>query len=293
MAKFGRNYSLAIQFTDATGGEFTESHIVTETLNINPPFTLNMDITRNNLPSASYSTIQIMNLGANTRNLLKKAPMTGNSIHILLLAGYGTNLPTVFEGWIYEAWSVREGVNFVTTIRSFDGGEAFTQDPVNVNIPFSKGTAQTTVIRTLMETLPGVRVGKIGNYTGSLSRDNAYSGSATELLREVTGGGFFIDNNTANALAGNEVLVSDVPVLSAESGLIGTPLLEYPRVIVEIIFEPKIIVGQRIYLDSSSAVSFNGFYKVVSIQHRVMISPTVCGDAITVLGLLSGSFEDV
>lgn len=278
MAKFGRNYELRVEVADGF-------------VTVQPPFTIDLDITRNDLASANYSTIRVFNLAENRRSQIRKAPNDGIIRAVQLKAGYGENLPIIFNGYIYEAWSQREGVDFITTIQSFDGGEAYFQDPVNLQFP--AGTAQRTIIDTLVKQLPGVQPGSVGSYPGNISRGNSYSGNATDLLREVTGGGFFIDNNKAHCLSDSEAIAGDVTVITAESGLLGTPLLQFPKIVIDMIFEPKIIVGQRIFLDSSTASSFNGFYKVVSVHHKAMISPVVCGDAVTSLGLLSGNFEDV
>jgi molybdate-binding protein len=51
------------------------------------------------------------------------------------------------------------------------------------------------------------------------------------------------------------------------------------------IFEPRVICGQFVTLESSTDASFNGDYKITSVKHRGVISPVVSGDAITTLGL--------
>lgn len=278
MLKFGRNYILTVQ---------TQNN---DLLVIQPPFTIEFDITRNILTSANVCSIRIYNLSQNNRNKIRYNIMdTGDFRSVQLQAGYGTNLPIVFSGNINQAWSVREGNNFITAIESFDGGFAFANS--QANIVFPSGTAQQTVIETLAGSLPNVALGAIGSYPGSLSRGAAYSGSATDILRDLTGGGFYIDNGRANCLGDSECVEGEMQLINSSSGLLGTPIREQTILSFDMIFEPRLIVGQQIQLQTSTAQSFNGFYKVISLKHRGTISQAVCGDAITSVGMFYGTSQ--
>lgn len=246
------------------------------------PFTVEFDITRNTLTSANVCQIRIYNLSPKNRNLIRKNVNDYNIFRLITLkAGYGSNMPVIFTGNITQAWSVREGVNFITQIECFDGGFAFANSLSNVVFPAN--TAQNTVIKTLTEDLDHVSVGAIGSYPGQLSRGNSYSGSTTGLLAQITGGGFFIDNGRANVLGTNECLldIGGTKVINAKLGLLGTPVLERTIVHFDMIFEPSLFPAQRIFLESATDVNFNGDYKVTAVKHRGMISAAVCGEAIT------------
>lgn len=279
MQKFGRNYILKVG--TASG----------QTLTIEPPFTLEFDITRNTLTSANVCSIRIYNLSQNNRNLLRFNIMdTGDFRPVTLFAGYGDSLSVIFSGSITQAWSVREGVNFITSIESFDGGYAFNNAQVNVTFPV--GTAYSTVISTLAESLPNAQAGAIGSaYQGSLSRANSVSGNPTDLLRDLTGGGFFIDNGVVNCLGDNECITANgIAVIDDSTGLLGTPVREQTILHFDMLFEPRLVVGQKITLKSSTAeAGVNGTYKVISVKHRGMISSAVCGDAITTVGMFYGT----
>src|ERR1017187_1050595 len=98
MDKFGRNYILTVE---------TQNN---DLLIIQPPFTVEFDITRNTLTSANVCSIRIYNLSQNNRNKIRFNIMdTGDFRSVQLQAGYGTNLPIIFSGNITQAWSVREG----------------------------------------------------------------------------------------------------------------------------------------------------------------------------------------
>ncbi len=270
MDKLGRNYQLMVE--TASGA------ILTITL----PFTVEFDITRNTLTSANVCQLRIYNLSLLNRNQLRfNASNYGQFRAVYFRAGYGTNLAIAFTGNISQAWSVREGTNFITQIECYDGGFAFNNGATSMQFP--SGVAQRSVITALAQSLPNTKVGAIGSYPGVLTRGNSYNGNTTEILNELTGGGFFIDNGKANALGTNEYIVNagGVQTINAKSGLLATPVLEQTIVRFAMLFEPSLTVGARINLESSTEDNFSGVYKVTAVKHRGMISEAVCGEAIT------------
>lgn len=286
--KFNRNYQLSVQKQNG------------DTLTIMLPFTIEFDIQRNILSSANVCSIRIYNLNENNRNQIRKNLLDYTDLRLVeLRAGYDRNLPIIFKGNISQAWSVREGSNFITTIECFDGGQAF------ANSLYAKTYPANTEIRSIFEdmisSLPGISVGKIGNYSGQISRGNAYNGSTASLLGELSGGGFFVDNMTGNILKNlsydadrktmvSEYLPGDILLIDSSTGLLGTPVLEQTYLNFDMLFEPRLILGQKVQLNSSTGYQgVNGEYKVISLNHRGMISDAVCGDAITSVGLLTGS----
>ncbi len=296
MDKLGRNYSLYVQEKsfpiDLIGNAFSYQPLTINSegfILVEPPLTIEFDIQRNTFGSANSAHFRIYNLSAANRNKIFKPQMdTAQLKQIQLQAGYGGNKPIIFNGTISEAWSVREGNNFITNIHCYDVGEAFSNGFTNSNFP--SGTSTETILSSLVKSLPGVEVGVIGSYPDESVRGVSLSGNTTELLRDLSGDGFFIDNGKGNCLGDAECLRGSILVINSESGLLGTPLLEGGVfVIVEMLFEPRIIVGQRIHLDSSTLQNYNSDYKVVGIHHRGMISESVCGDAITTLKLFNGT----
>lgn len=274
MEKFNRNYILTVETID--GREVT----------ILPPLTLEFDITRKIYGSANDSVITVYNLGEKTRdNIRKNSWDTGDIRNVRLRAGYGDNLPTVFVGNITQCWSGRSKTNFLTEIISFDAGFAFATATLSQEFP--EGTSRRTILENFVDSLQsaGISKGKIGDYPGEITRGNSFSGSTTEILRELSGGGFYIDNGVANVLRDNEVLQGELTVITAETGLLNVQMLRQSVVTVEILFEPRIIVGQFVQVRSDDSKFLNDDYKVVGVNHRGTISEAVAGDATTVLEL--------
>lgn len=280
MDKYNRNYLLLIEKKDGT------------TLKITLPFTVEFDIHRNSLSSANTCSIRIYNLSLDNRSQIRKDQFDFADLRtISFAAGYGDRLSLAFSGNISQAWSVREGSNMITQIECYDGGYAYVNAITGNQFP--SGTSESSIIDSLASSLPGITRGAIGSYPGEISRGNSYSGPTVDILRDITGGGFFIDNGKAHCLNDNECIESGIPLINSESGLLGTPIKEQTYINFDILFEPSLKVGQLIQLESSTADHFNGKHKVLSIKHRGMISEAVCGQAITSVGLLPGIFTPI
>lgn len=281
MDKFKRNYKLLVQRRDGT------------TLEIKLPFTVEFDIHRNSFSSANVAQLRIINLSPTNRSQIRKDQFDYDDQRIVsFYAGYGDRMSLAFTGNISQAWSVREGNNMmVTTIESFDGGYAYVNAVTDQQFP--SGTPQSSIIDSLVKSLPGVTPGAIGAYPGQIPRGNTFSGNTTDLLRQITGDGFFIDNGKGYCLKDGECLAGDIPIISAKSGLLGTPVKESTYINFDMLFEPGLKVGQLIRLESQTADHFNGLHKILSIVHRGVVSDAVCGSAITSVGLLPGTFTEV
>lgn len=270
--KFDRNYILTI--TKANG----------ESLTVTLPFTIEFDITRNTLSSANVCQVRIYNLSETNRAKIRYNSFDYGTpdTNITLLAGYGKNLAVIFTGNITQAWSVREGVNFITQIECFAGGFAFVNSKTNKNV--AAGTSLMSTIKNIMGDLVGITVGSIGpSYSGSATRGNTYSGNTNEILNQLTGGGFFIDNGKAYALANNEFIesFSSPLVINSASGLLGTPTREQTLIRFDMLFEPSLNVGTQVELRSATNNTFDGKWIVTMVKHRGMISAAVCGSVIT------------
>lgn len=293
--KFGRNYELRVQ---STSGDF---------INITLPRTIEFSISRHVLGSVNSCNIRVTNLGKEARDNIRQDWSTYSSQRLIQLnAGYGeNNLPLIFSGTIQQAWSYREGVDFITNIDCQDGAVPASQSQINGSEgTFPAGTPMKTVYEKLISLLDETSLGLIGDsfiYDDNgnlqvLQKSKSYTGNVMQNLIDISGQSFFIDNGIAYVLTNNELLKSQgsAPVISVESGLLNTPLLEIQTVTFDMLFEPSLKVGQLIQLKSELSPQLNSatvnasktgpsdnYYKITSLRHKALISPAVCGDAIT------------
>ncbi len=261
------------------------------------PLTIEFQTTQNSFSQVNTINIKLYNLNQHDRNLLRKNMLdVSRGMDIVLQAGYQGDMGTVFIGTVVEAYSQREGVDFITYIVANDSGFAFTSS--NVDITFGSGTPRRSIIQTLLNSLNiyGVKTGKIGNYPGSIGKTTSYSGNPTKLLDQETGGGFLVSNGTGHCLNSDEALPGDAIVIDAASGLLNTPSYQQTYLDVDILFEPKLQMMGLVRLQSITAPNYNkdgGIYQVKSISHRATISETIAGDAVSHVGLWTSNFKQL
>lgn len=279
MQKWTRNYILSVQ---VEGNNW---------LDISLPFTMYFRVVRNTFATANTAKITILNLSEDTRRKVYKDRYKFDIYKgIELRAGYGDKkelLPLIFKGNIKQAYSKKNKVDYITEIEAYDGGFAF-QNGRTVR-SFAEGTSDKQILKTLIEDLPAVEVGKIGTFTGSLPRGNAMQGVTTDLIKNVAAGNFFIDNEKAYCLQEEECFRGNIGEINSGNGLLGSPQREETLLTFNMLFEPRLQVGQYVHLTSETEKLFNGSYKVIGLEHSGTISDAVSGKCETKVSLFYGT----
>lgn len=282
--KFQRNYELTVQGNDGNLHTF------------NYPLTLDFQVKRNVLSSANTGNFRIYNLGQNTRDQVFKDQFSQSlSFRSLILkAGYGNTIPVIFNGNVKMAQSYRldRSVNFITEIEGYDYGWVMVNAKSSFNISGNVTTRQiiNQLIKDLQMAVPGngLSVGAISNKfdTTYTTRGISVVGSSWDNLQKFTNNQTYIDNGNVYCLFENDVFEGDLTVIDSETGLLGTPKKADRLITMEILFEPRLSIGQQISLQSRSLTQFNGNYKVVGIEHQGTISGAVGGQCKTIVSAL-------
>jgi hypothetical protein len=255
------------------------------------------------LASANTASFVLYNLNETTRKKIFKDPYDiSDRRGIELLAGYDTQtasmaispaalfnraMPLCFRGEIRQAYSVRRGCDMRTEIECFDGGAALSQSFSSQTA--AAGTSMQGLIKSLAKDLIGVTKTTIGNIDNPRStRSTALFGNTAELMKEATGGQFYIDNQEGFALGQNDVVEGELNEISSKTGLLETPRRAGTMIECTMLFEPRIRISQGITLNSSVEKNYNGTYKVVGVTHRGIISGAKNGPCITTVSLFSG-----
>ncbi len=273
--KFGRQYLLKIET------------ITNEILEIKPPFTIEFVCKRNDLATANTANIKIYNLSEKNRNLIYKDKYETTIYRQLeFRAGYEEDAPKIFKGNIMQCFSYRSGVNVITEIECFDGGDAIANSVSSITI--EAGQPNNKTLSVLVNDLKNVQLGQIGDFTGGALRGKVLFGNTSELLKNESNNRFFIDSEKVYILNNNECIEGSIQLITAESGLLESPRRSDTQLVFKILFEPRLRVGQILQLESKINSIFNGIYKVIGFTHTGIISEAVGGKCETEVHLWLG-----
>ena len=254
--------------------------------------TCHFTVTRGILSDSNKCTIQIYNLAPTTRaKIFQDAFQISQEKwkFVKLEAGYGDDLTPIFMGRILQAYSFRKGgqTDIITEIQA----QALDMFDCQASYTFAAGTTYKEALQTMVSgSMPNVKIGNVGNLDGVFQTPTTFDGNAMENISKLTGGNAFVDNNQLNVLMSNEVIDVPVPVITQENGLLDTPNRRDANLEVKMLFEPSIIVGQLMEIQSGVQSDFNGQFKVMGFTHDCTISGAEAGSRTTTVNLYIGPF---
>lgn len=254
--------------------------------------TCHFNVSRGVLSDCNRCNIQLYNLAPTTRNRIFQdmfQPFIEKWKFVKLEAGYDNDLSVIFMGRIMQAYSYKSGgqTDVITEIQA----QALDMFDRNVSCTFAAGTSYKEALNTMVTTsMPNISVGNVGNLEGTFQTPTTFEGGAMANINKLCGGNAFIDNNQLNVIMSNEVIDVPVPVINETNGLLDTPNRRDANLEVKMLFEPKLIVGQLLQIESKVQTDFNGQYKIVGITHDCLISGTQAGKRTTTVNLYIGPF---
>lgn len=284
--KFGRKYRITVYPVQILRNKVFSPIVGKETIQIELPFTVKMNINRNILASSNKGTFSIYNLKETKRNDLFRDfydPLAHRRITVQ--AGYDEPLPIVFDGNMEFCVSVRDSgeTNFITEIQAYDWSfpliNAYTNTNFSGQVPKQRVVDQ--IIKDITDFGPEgqkVKRGYVHQYDDSEKVSNGvFSGWSWDLLKRETENSCFIDNGEIHVVYEGEHYGNTVHEVSSDTGLLGAPKRSETYVVAETVFDPTIRVGSLVRLNSRSQKIFNGEYKVLGVQHFGTISGAVSG----------------
>lgn len=297
MQKFNRVYLMKVEGDDGTSltslaEPFRSNHAeaADKMITITLPYTVEFRIVRRQLTSSQSGNFKIYNLGKNVRDAIQKDIFQRSQYRrIEFYAGYdspdGKFVPLVFNGTVLTAFSYRVDRNWVTEIEAYDGMWQRVNGN-NVSLSLAPNTSTRDVLFQLATSLPNL-TGQplIGQFPTTSPRGQVLFGNAWDLLVQQSQGLAFIDSNQLKVLNWNEFITSDLETLSWENGLLGAPKRTETMLEFDMIFEPRLTVGQILNLNSLTQPIYNHDWKVMGFEHRGTISPSVAGECLTSVSL--------
>lgn len=281
MAKLNRIYRLTIQTQDDYGNPTDEALIVEN------PITIEFTVERSIYAGMNTLDLDIYNLSPDHRNLLFQDVYGLNYKNVILEAGYeGQGMTIIFNGNIWSAYSHRKGVNIITHIHAIDG--LSTQSAL-IHTTLQSGTTLQQVIQNLTNSIPDLKSGTQNLQEYTFNRPLVLNGNSYKLLKTYSDNNVFVDMKTVNIMNVNDVIEGFVPLITDESGLLSTPERRDATLTINMIFEPRLLIGQVIEVESNIAPQFDGQYKVFGLKHSGIISDSIAGTCVTTIQMQVGS----
>ena len=293
MQKFGRTYRIDFEIGNLKRVGAYDQPIPLDNISIGYPISTQFNISRTMSSAVNTATLTIYGLSSLTRGKLYKDryDMT-RYIKMDIYAGYIDGMSLVFSGYIKECQSFRRSgaTEFMTQIEAWDGGLGMYLGEDNNTYP--AGTAYQQILTDLSNNMVGITVGKISNNLPIEKplRSITFNGKTYDDLKSYTKDNLFIDNGVINFInTETEVIEGNIGIINSESGLLGTPERRDTNIIVEMIFEPSVVLGQQLELESKELPYLNQTYKVLGVSHDGIISGAKDGSMITRLELFVGT----
>ena len=247
--RFIRDYELILTLTSG------------EVVQIVPEIRVQFEVSKSVRGGLNSCTIKIYNLSDDKRKkLVKDKEDSSVRMPFLFKAGY-SKLENLFKGTVFEAVSVRTGSDFVTTIKSLDGGFDFINS-------FTSKTVTNNDVGNIIVDMPNTEKGKITSKK-TLIRPKVLVGNSAKLIEENLEDDetYYIDEEKLYIIKDNEVTSNYIPLVQASTGLLNTPTRKNREVTFNTQLNPTIKIGGLVELKSSTAPYLNGIYKVITIKY--------------------------
>lgn len=281
-------------------------------LTIRPFFTINFTIDRGIYASINKMTLDIYNLDKSTREKIYYDGILHATVEkkIVLYAGYSdadfsrfnspiitknvrrsiNGLPLVFYGRFTRAYSYRQGSNFITHIEAFDLPQ---KNEVDISTEFEGGATQKEIMGFLADQMGldktnviidpdfnfTLRRKKTFNNTKTWSAVEDIVNSVNSQIKKEQGDNapvfrLYYDYPNLVILRDDHYLENAYTYISAETGLLSTPIREWSKITFKTLFEPSFRAGGYIKLNSrTTQTGINGILKVIGFKHQGTISP--------------------
>lgn len=227
---FTRDYSLVVAPTGSAGAlGAIESSLGFDVSELRCVFKVKKTLKR----EPNTATIQIYNLAESSRRVLESS----TKLVVRLEAGYKElGVSQLFLGQVRSAWTEWEGPDAITTITTGDSEKEMQE--ARLNMSFGKSLPVDVALTSIVQAL-GVGQGNLATAIALLKSKGAaamfglgtaVSGNAARLLTDIcrsAGLEWSIQDGVLQILDLNKPLSDKAVELSAETGLVGSPTIDY------------------------------------------------------------------
>lgn len=214
--------------------------------------------------------ISVYNLAETTRARVGEA-----DIDVEFEAGYAENIALIFKGKLDAGKSVREGVDWITTFQSTDGGKQLRSTRINLSF---KRVSLREAFNRVADSL-GLGLGNAtekitaGNIRGALTQFGngvVLSGPAQrelDRLASTFGYSWSVQGGQLQLLGPDDAIdAGDAIIIDSSRGMVGSPQAGEKGIIeVRSLLNPELVPGRVVALSSIEA---SGFYRVERVTFQ-------------------------
>lgn len=206
---------------------------------------------KGDVQTPNSATITVYNLSDAT-----VARIGGEFSRAVLDAGYQGRHGVIFDGTIRQVRNWREGVDRITEITVADGDRAYNHAVVSTTLAAGSRPADRVQAAGQAMAAHGTTIGYVADLAGqALPRGRVLFGMARDQLRTAaadTDSSWSIQDGQLQVVASSSYLPGDAVVLTAETGMIGSPEQTENGITVQALINPSFRIGGRIQLDNAS-----------------------------------------
>lgn len=277
--KLGRQYRLTVQSVDVNDNPIDEAIVITN------PITMRFSVNRTLFADINSMDVELYNLAPDTYNKLFFDYFNTKRRTIILEAGYkGQELSIIFIGDVWNCYTSRQGSDIITKIHALVGLRSLQVQTDATLANISRNQILTKAANDMMMDIE-IYSGENTKFTRPVSLE----GNSMGIIQKYSDDNAFIDNGKIIVLNDRDAFNGEVVLINDESGLLGVPRHEDALLSVDIILEPRILIGQLIEIQSRIMSEFDGQYKVYGIKHEGIISDAISSSATTTLEMLVGT----
>lgn len=241
---------------------------------------LSFDIKKTLYGYPNLATLKLTNPSLLTLNALRR-----KYTQIILNVGYGDDLRLAFKGDIRNVTQSKTSTDRVVTIYAGDGSRAFSNSIFNKT--FEAGVPAKQIVQEVIGTFTGLVSGdlsgvpNVADHPDGLSLSGQSSRVLDDLAREYQSD-WSIQDGVVNVLPADKTLSGqDVTVISARSGMIGSPTVTERGANVTTLLNTQLVPGALISIKAVGSdvqlgnlffrrenvtTNATGFYKVVTVD---------------------------
>lgn len=185
------------------------------------PVHIKFDIEKADCESPNTAKISVWNLSPEHLAELDK-----KDCHVVLRAGYGSNLSLVFTGAVTSSSTTLEGADTLTEIEAADGRVELRDSYLSVS--YAAGTSTDAIYRDISSKMGSpVTLSKGASNSGkSMGKGFSFVGSARDMLKRLTsydGSNWTMQDGVIQVTRPGEPVSQRCFELNAGSGLLGVP----------------------------------------------------------------------